>query len=471
MVHPPAPAAGDGPDTALGPAARRDCGVSRDVRWALAAAAVVTAAFVVASLRLGWMTPVATDSAGVFHDFGGSGAPLFAWWQPHASWGTPMAVTVGAWVIVAGPRVARSVSWRWLPAVSWAASVGWIVSLAMIDGWTRGITSRLTSRDEYLYEIPRVKSLGPFLSEFTRHIVDGQADSWTTQTSGHPPGALLVFLALDRVGLGGSIWAAVVCIVVGASATAAILVALAALTNPETARRCAPFLVLTPAAVWIGVSGDGLFAGVAAWGLVWVALAATRTGVSRHGYALAAGVTLGACLYLSYGLVLLAVPMVAILITTRTLRPLPGVLIGISAVVAVFTVSGFWWLDGYEMVKIRYWQGIAHQRPFAYWGWANWASLICAVGLAVPASLNRVLTAARLRARDPITCLVVGMLAALVLADLSQMSKAETERIWLPFAVWLTVAAATLPLRTQRWWLLVQALAALAINSLLLTNW
>lgn len=63
------------------------------------------------------------------------------------------------------------------------------------------------------------------------------------------------------------------------------------------------------------------------------------------------------------------------------------------------------------------------------------------------------------------------MLAALVLADLSQMSKAETERIWLPFAVWLTVAAATLPLRTQRWWLLVQALAALAINSLLLTNW
>ncbi|GLP78115.1 membrane protein [Mycobacterium antarcticum] len=414
---------------------------------------------------------MATDSAGVFHDFGGSGAPLFAWWQPHASWGTPMAVTVGAWVIVAGPRVARSVSWRWLPAVSWAASVGWIVSLAMIDGWTRGITSRLTSRDEYLYEIPRVKSLGPFLSEFTRHIVDGQADSWTTQTSGHPPGALLVFLALDRVGLGGSIWAAVVCIVVGASATAAILVALAALTNPETARRCAPFLVLTPAAVWIGVSGDGLFAGVAAWGLVWVALAATRTGVSRHGYALAAGVTLGACLYLSYGLVLLAVPMVAILITTRTLRPLPGVLIGISAVVAVFTVSGFWWLDGYEMVKIRYWQGIAHQRPFAYWGWANWASLICAVGLAVPASLNRVLTAARLRARDPITCLVVGMLAALVLADLSQMSKAETERIWLPFAVWLTVAAATLPLRTQRWWLLVQALAALAINSLLLTNW
>lgn len=215
------------------------------------------------------------------------------------------------------------------------------------------------------------------------------------------PGALLVFLALDRVGLGGSIWAAVVCIVVGASATAAILVALAALTNPETARRCAPFLVLTPAAVWIGVSGDGLFAGVAAWGLVWVALAATRTGVSRHGYALAAGVTLGACLYLSYGLVLLAVPMVAILITTRTLRPLPGVLIGISAVVAVFTVSGFWWLDGYEMVKIRYWQGIAHQRPFAYWGWANWASLICAVGLAVPASLNRVLTAARLRAWRP----------------------------------------------------------------------
>lgn len=232
----------------------------------MAAAAVVTAAFVVTGLRLGWMTPVATDSAGVFHDFG-SAAPLFAWWQPHTGWGTPMAITVATVVIVAGPLVARSVSWRWLPPTTWAASVAWVVSLAMIDGWTRGITSKFTSRDEYLHEISPVGSLKPFLTEFTRHIVDGQAESWTTQTSGHPPGALLVFVALDRVGLGGPTWAAAVCIVVGASASAAIVVALGALSSPRTARRCAPFLVLTPAAVWIGVSGDGLFAGVAAWGL------------------------------------------------------------------------------------------------------------------------------------------------------------------------------------------------------------
>jgi hypothetical protein len=445
-------------------------GVRRDVRWAGAAAVVVAAAFVVTGLRLRWLTPIETDSAGVFHDFG-SGAPLFAWWQPHASWGTPMAVIVAAVVILAGPHVATRVSFRGLPAIAWATSVGWIVSLAMIDGWSRGITSKFTSRDEYLHEVPRVGSLGPFLTGFTSHIVDGQPDSWTTQTSGHPPGALLLFAGLDRIGLGGPTWAAVVCILVGASASAAILVAVNALTNPETARRCAPFLVLTPAAIWIGVSGDGLFAGVAAWGLTWVALSATRSGWRRHGYALAAGVALGCCLYLSYGLVLLVIPAVVILIVARTTGPLLAMLIGAIVVVDVFTLGGFWWLDGYQLVKIRYWQGIAHQRPFAYWGWANWAALICAVGLAVPASVHRILTLPRWRARDPVTCLVVGVLVALVLADLSQLSKAETERIWLPFAVWLTIATAALPARNQRCWLAIQAVSAIALNSLLLTNW
>jgi hypothetical protein len=56
-------------------------------------------------------------------------------------------------------------------------------------------------------------------------------------------------------------------------------------------------------------------------------------------------------------------------------------------------------------------------------------------------------------------------------ADLSGLSKAEVERIWLPFAVWLVAAAALLPAQQIRWWLTAQAVVALAVNHLLLTTW
>lgn len=96
---------------------------------------------------------------------------------------------------------------------------------------------------------------------------------------------------------------------------------------------------------------------------------------------------LGFGVYLSYGLTLMAIPAVAVLVIARTARPLVGALVGALAVAAVFTLCGFWWFDGYQLVQERYYQGIASDRPFAYWGWANFASLVCAVGLAVPAAL------------------------------------------------------------------------------------
>ncbi|EUA92494.1 putative conserved integral membrane protein [Mycobacterium ulcerans str. Harvey] len=51
------------------------------------------------------------------------------------------------------------------------------------------------------------------------------------------------------------------------------------------------------------------------------------------------------------------------------------------------------------------------------------------------------------------------------------LSKAETERIWLPFTVWLTTAPALLRPRSDRLWLAVNAAGALAVNSIIFTNW
>ncbi len=57
----------------------------------------------------------------------------------------------------------------------------------------------------------------------------------------------------------------------------------------------------------------------------------------------------------------------------------------------------------------------------------------------------------------------------MLVADLSGMSKAEVERIWLPFAVWTCLACAELP--HPRRWLAAQAALALLVNHLLLTVW
>ena len=64
-----------------------------------------------------------------------------------------------------------------------------------------------------------------------------------------------------------------------------------------------------------------------------------------------------------------------------------------------------------------------------------------------------------------------GFLLAVLAADLSGMSKAETERIWLPFTLWLPATAAFLPRRDHRAWLAAQAAVALLVNHLLWTHW
>ena len=134
------------------------------------------------------------------------------------------------------------------------------------------------------------------------------------------------------------------------------------------------------------------------------------------------------------------------------------------AVLAVFRLAGFWWLDGYHAVQQRYWQGIALDRPFQYWSWANLASVVCAIGLGSVAGISRVFDVAAIRPRSGLHLLVLGALAAILCADLSMLSKAEVERIWLPFTIWLTAAPALLPARSHRWWLALNAAGALLLN-------
>ncbi|MGH3578689.1 MAG: hypothetical protein ACRDU0_14185, partial [Mycobacterium sp.] len=138
---------------------------------------------------------------------------------------------------------------------------------------------------------------------------------------------------------------------------------------------------------------------------------------------------------------------------------------------AAFAAAGFWWFDGYTLVQQRYWQGMAKDRPFQYWSWANLAAVVCATGLGSVAGLARVFDMSAIRRRSGLHLLMLAVLVAIVCADLSMLSKAETERIWLPFTVWLTAAPALLPRRSQRLWLALNVVGALLLNSLILTHW
>jgi hypothetical protein len=272
-----------------------------------------------------------------------------------------------------------------------------------------------------------------------------------------------VFVVLDHLGLRGGGPAALLCVLVGASAPVSIAVALRALGAEQVARAALPFLVLFPGAVWVGASADGMFTGVVAAGLALLAVGGLRGG-------LAGGLLLGYSLYLSYGLVLVAALVAAVL----WLRPVPrrrtilAAGAGAAAVVAAFTASGFWWPTGYHLVVIRYYQGWAADRPYSYWVWANLALLVCCAGPVLGPALRR--TADQLRTAG-VWLLPGAALLAIAAADLSGLSKAEVERIWLPYAIWLLVGTAWLPARHRRAWLVAQALTALVINHLLFTDW
>ena len=254
--------------------------VLREKSAVAVAVVLVAAAFVLP--RLNWGIKPRSDIG--LERFGtrAGAAPIFGYWDIHAGWGTVPALLIAVAAVVWGPAVAQRLSWRLLTLSTWATACGWAFSLAMIDGWQRGFAGRLTTRDEYLSQVPGITDIPATVRRFSGRILDFQSDSWITHISGHPPGALLTFVWLDRVGLHGGAWAGLLCLLVGSSAAAAVVIAVRALADERTARRAAPFVAVAPTAIWVAVSADGYFAGVAAWGIALLAVAVRRRFGSPH---------------------------------------------------------------------------------------------------------------------------------------------------------------------------------------------
>jgi methylthioxylose transferase len=395
--------------------------------------------------------------------------PLHGLWRPKLFGpGTLPAIVIAALGWRYAADLADRLPWRRLLAASYAGSLAWLLSLAFVDGRS-GISRVLGNPYEYLETARSVGSVSHLLDTYISRIPYSAADNWPTHVAGHPPATLLFFVGLDRVGLGGDFAAGLIVTVLAATTVVAVLVTLRALGAERWARLAAPFLVLSPAAVFMAVSADALIAAVAAWGLACLALATRRVW-----WAVPAGLLLGTAVMMSYGMPLMGLLAVAVLVAGRSWRPLPVAGAAALAVVLTFAALGFAWWDAYPVLKERYFDGIAADRPQSYWWYGDLACLVVSAGpLLLPGVFSAAATAFSSARRSASTVLVlVGAIVVVVAAaDASGMSKAEVERIWLPFVPWLTLSFVLLPERWRRWGLGAQVVTALVVQHLFYTAW
>jgi hypothetical protein len=406
--------------------------------------------------------------------------PLVAYWHPHLGWGTPLTMLC----VLLGLRLqgaASALPWRRLLLAGWVLNIAWMYSLTLVDGLRRGWVGVLQNPNEYLHDLPRITDPARFVATFTRFIAFGpevdETQVWTTHVAGHPPLATLLFWAIDRIGLGGGFWAGALCILVGSAASVALPVTVRELGNHAAGRRSVAFAALFPGAVWMAVSADGLFAGVATSGLALAVVGARR---HRFAVALVGGLLLGVAVFLSYGLVLFGLVVLAagaILVHERGWRVLQAAVVttgGALVILVVHLLLGFNWLTGLVELRVRYYQGIASQRLYAYFVWANLAAWLVSCSPLLTVGVRRALAEWRRKRWSPNLAVALlglsGVFAALA-ADLSGLSKAETERIWLAFGAVAWTTLSLVPVRGARWLLLAAAGWAIAVNHLFYTGW
>lgn len=398
--------------------------------------------------------------------------PLHAFWDPRVGAGTLPALGLGFLLVRFSVDLAQRLAWGRLLGATYLGGLGWMLSLALVDG-PAGVGKVLATPYEYLGTARDTSDFAATLQEYVARIPFSAApDNWPVHIAGHPPGALGFFVVLVRVGLGGWFAAGLVVTLLAASTAVAVLVTLRLLGAETHARAAAPFLVAGPAAIWQCVSADAMFAAVCAWGIAALVGAATATRRwPRLGWSLVAGLLLGYAVMCSYGLPLMGLLAVAVLVVARSWRPLVPAALAATAVVGAFAAAGFAWWEALPVLQQRYWDGVASSRPAAYWMWGNLAALLFCAGPMAAAGVGRLVGSAREVGHRTVTWLAGAGVAMVLAADASQMSRAEVERIWLPFVPWVLVATSLLPERWRRAGVVVQVVFALVVQHLLHPDW
>lgn len=372
---------------------------------------------------------LALDRAG--YELGVPSPPFVVRWDPSLHPLAALALVLFAAAVVVGPRL---ISARVPPL----ALGGGLFALALVLGlalaaardgtgaWDRvfDLSRSGEAPNEYLAALPALQyGRGFFIDRFAELV-----PALPVHAAGHPPGMLLV---VDLLGLGTPARLAALCIFAGAL-SAPLTYGLGRTVLDERSARVAGLLMaMAPGVLRFGTtSADAVYIALgllAAWPLV--------AGRPVLGAAVLAAVSL-------FAWSLLAVGAWACVLVLRRDGWRAALRLGLTCAVAVLAFYGvFATLTGFDPVGALqqtgqvYKVGIASIRPYAFWLFGSPVAFLLALGVPIAWLSARSLA----EGRD----VALAIWSVLIVAAVIGFTKAETERIWLFFAPFVCLAAAT----------------------------
>jgi hypothetical protein len=422
---------------------------------------LVLLAALVAVGTLAWGLSV--EAGGV--QLGTPNPPFNYRWLPRTELGWALAAGLLLAATVAGAPALLTRPRRPLAVAAALAVLALLVRLAVAaarhgtEGWYRVFDGELSfeAANEYLPALPAARlGLGFLLDRFAELV-----PALPVHAAGHPPGVLLVLAAL---GIDSPEGMAALCIGAGALAAPLTYALGRALLADERAARVAGLLaVLSPSLVIHGaVSADALFATLGA--LAAALLVARRPALRALGALAVAVASL-------FSWALLAVAAFAALAVWAREGLRAAVVLSAACGAALLGFHGLLaLLVGWDPIgalretEAVYRIGIAAVRPYWFWVLGSPVAAFVALGLPIAGYALRALWMRRPAA--------LALAAVVLVASVAGFTKAEVERIWLPFVPLACVAAASvLPPRRLVWVAGLLALQALATELVFDTLW
>lgn len=410
---------------------------------------MVAIGLVLGSARLGVWTP-----------------PFVIRWQPRLDSHAWVALLAIGGALSLAPLIgSRLPSGVTVAVALWLVCAGLGLGLNLVHdgvrGWWAvfavGRNGSFEGRFEYLLSLPALRSgVGYYLAHFGGSIFP----YLTTHVKGNPPGPLIL---LHLLGIGSAPMLAGLCVVVGSMSAPLTYWLGRSLGGEERGRVAGLLTAFAPSMLLFGVSSfDFVFCtlGLTAAGCLvlprrrWLVLGALATAVATF-----------------FSWLLFAVPAWCAVVVWRRRGWRAAAAVLASAALGVVVWNATLALAfGYDPFRVltsllsAYRGGAAAGRPYPFWLFGSPTAWAVMLGLPI------VWFAVRALVRGDETALALWLMIAA--AAVIGVTKAETERIWLPFVPLACVtAAAALPVR--RLWpvLAVLCVQALAIEVLFFTIW
>ncbi len=328
-------------------------------------------------------------------------------------------------------------------------------------GWSEifdlGAGGSFEAKNEYLPGLPALEYGARFFLDRFAELVP----SLPVNVAGHPPGLMLVLHGLGITTAGGMAALCIGAAVVTPALTYAI--ARSAGAPPPRAQVAGLLAALSPVLLLFGItSADAAFMAVGAAAAA--LLASPRNGVRVLGCG-----ALAVAAFFSWALLAVGAWAAVLVLVRDGWKPALLLAVGCGAAVvaldgALFLAFGYDAIGTLRATELYYRNSVASVRPYSFWLFGSPSAFAVMLGLPIAGAA---LVAAQRRAPAGVAfAVVVGV------ATVAGFTKAETERIWLPFVPLACVAAAEV-LGPARMRLLAPFLAvqALVVVVLFQTIW